>query len=60
LENRRKVAAKSPRSVLKRKNKAKEGRTSRLGVKKEHESTKASAQKMMRGRVAPFAVPTLV
>jgi hypothetical protein len=35
LENKRKVATESPRSVIKRKNKVEEGGASRLGVKKE-------------------------
>jgi hypothetical protein len=49
LENKTKAATKFPRSVLKRKNLAEEGGTSRLRVKKEQKSTKARAQKMMRG-----------
>ncbi len=60
LENRRKIATKSPRSALMRKNIAKEGGTLGLGIKKEHESIKARVQKMMRGRIAPSPMPTLV
>jgi hypothetical protein len=53
LENRKKVVADSPRSVLKRKNRVEEGGASCLGVKREHESINVRAQKMMKGRVEP-------
>jgi len=39
LENRKKVATNSPRSVLKRNNKVEEGEASCSRVKREHEST---------------------
>jgi len=45
LENRKKVATYSPRSVFKTKNKVEEGRALRSGVKKEQESTNLRAQK---------------
>ncbi len=60
LENRKKATTKSPRSALKRKNKAEEGGALGLGIKREQESIKSRAQKVMRGKMAPFAVPTLV
>ncbi len=60
MENRRKTIAKSPRNAFKRKNKAEEGEALGSKVKKENESTKTWAQKMMMGRVAPSIVPTLV
>ncbi len=60
MENIRKIAAKSPRGALKRKIRVEEGGALGLGVKKEHESTNARVQKMMKGRVAPFIVLTLV
>jgi hypothetical protein len=31
-----------------------------LGVKREHVSTNLRAQKMMRGKLEPFVVPTMV
>jgi len=43
LENRKKVVADFPRSVIKRKNKVKEGGALGLGVKKEHKSTNLRA-----------------
>ncbi len=60
MENIRKIAAKSPRGAFKRKIRVEEGGALGLGVKKEQESTKARVQKMMKGRVAPSIVPTLV
>jgi len=33
---------------------------SKLGIKKKQEGTKTQAQKMMRGRITPSIVPTLV
>jgi hypothetical protein len=39
LDNRRKVATKSPRNALKRKNKVEEGGALGSRVKKEHETT---------------------
>jgi hypothetical protein len=60
LENKRKTATKLPISVLKKKNKVEEGGTLGVGAKKEQENIEAKAQKMMRRRVAPFAVPTSV
>jgi hypothetical protein len=49
LENRKKVVAKSPINVFKRKNRAEKGGASSSGVKKEQESTKARAQKNDEG-----------
>jgi len=60
LKNGKKVAANSPKSALKRKNKVEEGGALSSGVKKEHENIDLRAQKMMRGRVEPSVVPTVV
>jgi hypothetical protein len=60
LENRKKVATNSPRSVLMRKNIIEEGGASGLKMKKEYENTYMRAQKMMRGRVKPFVMPIVV
>ncbi len=60
LKNRKKATLESPRSALKRKNKAKEGGALGSGIKREQDSAEARAQKVMRGRVAPSIVPTLV
>jgi hypothetical protein len=60
LENRRKVVVESLRSAFKRRNKAEEGGALGSKVKKEQDNIKTWAQKMMRGRVPPFAVPTFV
>lgn len=60
MENKRKIATKFLRGALKRKNKVEEGGTSGVGAKKEQESIEAKAQKMMKRKVAPFAMPTLV
>ncbi len=60
LENRKKATTNSPRSAFKRKNKVEEGGASHWGVKREHESTNLRAHKMMRGRVEPSIVPTMV
>ncbi len=60
LEYRRKVVTKFPKNALKNKNKVKEGGALGLGVKKEQKNTEARAQKMMRGRVEPYVMPTLV
>ncbi len=60
LENRKKTIANSPRNAFKRKNKVEEGGALGLRVMREHESTNMKALKMMRGRVEPFAVLTMV
>jgi hypothetical protein len=60
LENIRKDAIKSLNNVLKRRNIIEEGGASRSRVKKEQENIEARVQKMMRGKVAPSIVPTLV
>ncbi len=60
LENKKKVATNSLRSVFKRKNKVEEGGASSLGVKREHENIDLKAHKMMSGKVEPFAIPTMV
>jgi hypothetical protein len=60
LENKKKVATDSPRSVLKRKNRVEEGKALGLRVEREHESTNLRAQKMMRGKMEPFVVPIVV
>jgi hypothetical protein len=56
----KKASTYSPRSVLKRKNKVEEGGGSGSRMKKEHENTNLKAQKVMRGRVEPSIVPTMV
>jgi hypothetical protein len=60
LKNRKKVATNSLRSVFKRKNKVEEGGASSLIVKRKHESINLRAQKMMKGIMEPFAMPTMV
>jgi hypothetical protein len=60
LENRKKATIESPRSALKRKNKVEEGGPLGSKVKREHENIEVRAQKVMKGRVAPSKVPTLV
>jgi hypothetical protein len=60
LENRKKATIESPRSVLKRKTKVKEGGAFGLRVKREQDNTEARAQKMMKGKVAPFEVVIVV
>ncbi len=60
LENIGKVAIKSLKNVLKRRNIIEEGGASRSRVKKKQESIEARVQKMMRGKVAPSIMPTLV
>ncbi len=60
MENRRKIVVEFPRSAFRKKNKVEEGEALGSEVKKEHESTKTWAQKMMRGKVAPSTMPTLV
>jgi hypothetical protein len=56
----KKAATYSRRSVFKKKNKVEEGGSSSSRVKKEHENTNLKAQKVMRGRVEPSIVPTMV
>jgi hypothetical protein len=56
----KKIAAHFLRSALKKKNKVEEGGASSLGTKREHESTYLRAQKMMKGKVEPSAVPIVV
>jgi hypothetical protein len=60
LENRRKATTKSPKNAFKRNNRVEEGGASKLRIKKEHESIKIWAQKMMKERAAPSTLPTLV
>ncbi len=60
LENIKKVATNSPRSAFKRKNIVEEGRALGSEVKREHKSTNLKAQKMMKGRMEPSIVPTVV
>ncbi len=60
LKNKKKATIDSPRNVFKRKNKVEEGGASGLRVKREQDSINLRAQKMMRGRVEPFVVPTMV
>ncbi len=59
LENRKKAATNSPRSVFRRKNKVEGGGASGLKVKREQESTNLRAQKML-SKVEPSAIPTVV
>jgi len=60
LENRKKVVIDSPRSLFKRKNKVEEGRASSSRMMREQESTNLRADKMMRGRMEPFAMTIMV
>ncbi len=60
LENRKKATIDSPKNVLKRKNKIEEERAYNSRVKREQESMKAKAQKMMKGRLEPSTMPTMV
>jgi hypothetical protein len=60
LENRKKTTTYFLKNVLKRKNKFEEGGALGLGVKREQESTNLRAQKMMKGKVEPFVVLTMV
>ncbi len=60
LENKKKAIVDSSKSAFKRKNIVEEGRTLGSIVKRKQESIEARAHKMMRGRVEPFAVPTMV
>ncbi len=59
-ENRKKAATYSLRNALKLKNKVEEGGTSCSRMKREQENTNLRAKKMMRGRIEPYAVPTMV
>jgi hypothetical protein len=60
LENKKKVAIDFPRCAFKRKNRVEEGKALGLRVEREHESTNLRARKMMRGKMEPFVVPTVV
>jgi hypothetical protein len=60
LENRKKAIINSLKNVHKRKNKVEEGEVLGLRVKKEHESSKPRAQKMMRGSPEPSTMPLVV
>ncbi len=60
MENKKKATTNSPRSAFKRKNIVEERGALGLGEKKEHESTYMKAQKMMRGIMEPYVMPTLV
>ncbi len=60
LKNRKKVATIFSRSAFERKNIVEEGGRSGSRVKREHESIDWRAQKMMRGKVEPFAEPIVV
>jgi hypothetical protein len=60
LENKKKVVAKSPRSVFKRKNRVEERGASSSKVKREQESINLRAQKMMKGKMGPYATQIVV
>ncbi len=60
LENRKEVAANFPRSNFKKKNRVEEGGALGSRVKNKQENTEVKTQKMMRGKVEPFAMPTMV
>jgi hypothetical protein len=60
LENKKKATIDPPRSALKRNNKVEEGKALGSGVKREQESTNLRAQKMMKGKMEPFAIPIVV
>ncbi len=60
LENRKKVATNSSRSVFKRKNKVEKGGALGSRVKREQESTDLRAHKMMKDKMKPSAMSTMV
>ncbi len=60
LENRKNVAINFPKNAPKTKNEVEEGGALSSGVKMEHENIDVKGQKMMKGIVEPFVVPTLV
>jgi hypothetical protein len=60
LENRKKAATNSLRSAFKKKNIVEEKGALGSRVKRELWNIDLRAQKMMRGRKEPFAVPTMV
>ncbi len=65
LENRKKATKDSPINALERKNKVEDEGALGSRMKKEHENIGLKAQKMMRGKVEPYAimvrvVPTMV
>ncbi len=60
LNNRKKATAGFPIRVFKRKNIVEEGGASSSRVKREQENTNLRAQKMMKGKMEPFAMPTMV
>jgi len=60
LENKKKVTIDFPRSVFKKKIKVEKRGVSSSRVKKEHEIIDLRAHKMMRGRVKPLIMPTIV
>jgi hypothetical protein len=60
LENKNKIVINSPKDALKRKNKVEEGGDLGSRVKREHECRDVRAQKMMRSKVEPSIMPTMV
>jgi hypothetical protein len=60
LENRKKTTINFPKSVLKKKNRVEEGGALCLGVKREQRSIDLRAQKMMKGKMEPSTIPTMV
>jgi hypothetical protein len=60
LENIEKATTNSPINAVKKKNRVEKGRTLSSRMKREHENIDARAQKMMKGRMKPFAMPTMV
>ncbi len=60
LENRKKNVVEFLRSVIKRKNRVEDGKDLSLGMKSKQESTNMRAQKMMKGRMEPSIMPTVV
>ncbi len=60
LENRKKATKDSPINAFERKNKVENEGALGSGMKKEHENIDLRAQKMMRGKVEPYAMPIMV
>jgi len=59
VENKKKATTNLPKSAFKM-NKVEEGGASSLGVKKEQENTYMMAQKMTRGIMELYVMPTMV
>jgi hypothetical protein len=60
LDNRKNNCSILSNKFLKKKNKVEEGGALGSGVKKKYESTYLRAKKMMRGKVEPYVVSTMI